>query len=244
MTCEPCGKLTWREKTEAAVRGRITLVEDHESLAKGIAYRLGDLGHAVDILADGQDADDLLRGDAAELIILDINLPGLDGLTVLRNLRLRGDDRPVLLLTARSETVDRVQGLDAGADDYLIKPFEMDELEARVRALARRRARPITRKIAMASVELDLDTRQASFAGAPAALPRRELSLLEILIGAQGRTVAKADLLEHVYGTGADVEEAAIEAHISRLRKRLKPHGLAIKVQRGLGYSLVEATAS
>lgn len=244
VTREPCGKLAETKKTGAACTLRITLVEDHESLAKGVAYRLEDIGHSVTVLGDGMDADEMLRGDTAELIILDINLPGLDGLSVLRNLRLRGDDRPVLLLTARSETVDRVQGLDAGADDYLIKPFEMDELEARVRALARRRARPITRKIAMAGVELDLDTRQASFAGTPAPLPRRELSLLEILLGAQGRTVPKVELLDHVYGVGADVEEAAIEAHISRLRKRLKPHGLAIRVQRGLGYSLVEMDAA
>lgn len=223
---------------------RIALIEDHESLARGIAYRLEDMGHSVDLIEDGADADVHLRGDGAELIILDINLPGMDGLTILRNLRRRGDDRPVLLLTARSDTLERVQGLDAGADDYLVKPFEMDELEARLRALARRRPRPMVRALLLGDVELDLDSRQVSIGGSPVAMPRREISLLEVLLGAQGRTVSKADLLDHLYGTGADIEEGAVEVHVSRLRKRLKPHGLVIKVQRGIGYSLTEEAAT
>lgn len=223
---------------------RIALIEDHESLARGIAYRLEDMGHSVDLIEDGADADVHLRGDGAELIILDINLPGMDGLTILRNLRRRGDDRPVLLLTARSDTLERVQGLDAGADDYLVKPFEMDELEARLRALARRRPRPMVRALLLGDVELDLDSRQVSIGGSPVAMPRREISLLEVLLGAQGRTVSKADLLDHLYGTGADIEEGAVEVHVSRLRKRLKPHGLMIKVQRGIGYSLTEEAAT
>lgn len=223
---------------------RIALIEDHESLARGIAYRLEDMGHSVDLIEDGADADVHLRGDGAELIILDINLPGMDGLTILRNLRRRGDDRPVLLLTARSDTLERVQGLDAGADDYLVKPFEMDELEARLRALARRRPRPMVRALLLGDVELDLDSRQVSIGGSPVAMPRREISLLEVLLGAQGRTVSKADLLDHLYGTTADIEEGAVEVHVSRLRKRLKPHGLVIKVQRGIGYSLTEEAAT
>jgi DNA-binding response OmpR family regulator len=218
---------------------RIVLVEDNAALAKGISYRLNDLGHAVDVLDDGLAAEAHLRGDGADLIILDINLPRLDGLSILRGLRERGDDRPVLLLTARSETVDRVRGLDAGADDYLVKPFEMDELEARVRALARRQGRPLRRSAQFGPMEFDQDTRQVCLEGAPILLPRREVSLVEILINAQGRTISKSDLLDHLYGTGTDIEEAAIEAHISRLRKRLKPFGLRIRVQRGLGYALV-----
>lgn len=220
---------------------RIVLIEDNEGLAKGIAYRLGDLGHSVDWLNDGLEADAHLGADGADMVILDINLPRLDGLSVLRSMRARGDDRPVLLLTARSGTVDRVLGLDAGADDYLVKPFEMDELEARVRALARRLPRPLRRTANFGSLAFDLDARQVSVAGESLALPRREVSLLEILIGAQGRIVAKADLLDHVYGTGTDIEEAAIEVHVSRLRKRLKPFGLRIKVQRGLGYAIAQS---
>lgn len=217
---------------------RIVLVEDNESLAKGIAYRLQDLGHAVDILGDGDSAEGHLRHDRSDLVILDIHLPGRDGLSILKALRARGDDRPVLILTAQSETVDRVRGLDAGADDYLVKPFEMDELEARIRALARRGPRPIRRVLSLGAVALDCDARQVEAGGAPLAMPRREVSLLEVLLGAQGRTVSKTDLLDHLYGTGADVEEGTVEVHVSRLRKRLKPHGLEIRVQRGIGYSL------
>lgn len=217
---------------------RIALVEDNADLAKGIAYRMQDLGHSVDHLADGVSALDHLNGDGADVIILDINLPRVDGLTVLRGLRARGDDRPVLLLTARSETVDRVRGLDAGADDYLVKPFEMDELVARVRALARRQTRPIRQELTLGPLSLDLQARQASENGKPLPLPRRELSLLEALMGAHGRVLAKADLMDHLYGLGADIEDGAVEVHASRLRKRLKPLGISIRVQRGLGYSI------
>jgi DNA-binding response OmpR family regulator len=219
---------------------RIVLVEDNEGLAKGIAYRLGDLGHAIDLLSDGLAAEAHLRDDGADMVVLDINLPQLDGLSILRGMRERGDDRPVLLLTARSETIDLVRGLDAGADDYLVKPFEMDELEARVRALARRLPRPLRRQSRFGALAFDLDSRQVSVDGDALTLPRREVGLVEILIGAQGRTVSKQDLLDHLYGLGTDVEEAVIEVHVSRLRKRLKPYGVQIRVQRGLGYALAE----
>ncbi|MEL6679630.1 MAG: response regulator, partial [Pseudomonadota bacterium] len=126
---------------------RITLVEDNVGLARGIAYRLQDAGHAVDTLVDGETAEAFLRDDTADLIILDITLPGRDGLSILKGLRARNDMRPVILLTARADTEDRVIGLDAGADDYLIKPFEMAELEARVRALSRRRAVPQIQRV-------------------------------------------------------------------------------------------------
>jgi DNA-binding response OmpR family regulator len=217
---------------------RIDLVEDNESLAKGISYRMEDFGHAVDVLSDGLQADDHLRTDGGDVVILDINLPGLDGLSLLRRMRDRGDERPVILLTARSDTRERVIGLDSGADDYLVKPFDMAELEARVRALARRKPREIRDRISLGSLTLDLGARQVEIDGMPAAIPRREVSVLELLLTAQGRTVPKSDLLDHTYGIGADVEESAIEAHISRLRKRLKPHGITILVRRGLGYSL------
>lgn len=218
---------------------RIVLVEDHDSVAKGICYRMEDLGHSVDVISDGLAADQHLRMGGGDLVILDISLPGLDGLSILRAMRQRGDGRPVLLLTARAETHDRVRGLDAGADDYLVKPFEMDELEARIRALARRQPNPLRRLITAGDVTLDLDAREVSGAGIPLALPRREVSVMEILMSAQGRTVSKGDLIDHLYGTGADIEESAVEVHISRLRKRLKPYGLEIRVARGLGYALV-----
>lgn len=218
---------------------RIVLVEDNESLAKGIAYRLQDAGHSVDRLEDGVAADEYLRSDAeADLLILDITLPRLDGLSVLRQMRDRGDARPVLLLTALAETVDRVRGLDAGADDYMVKPFEMAELEARIRALSRRKTQTLRAHLTLGVLCLDLGARQVTIGGEHMPLPRREVSVLEALMTAEGRTVPKSQLLEQVYGMGADVEETAVEVHISRLRKRLAPHGILIHVQRGLGYAI------
>ncbi len=218
---------------------RITVVEDNIGLAKGIAYRLQDAGHAVDLLHDGAEADAFLNGDGSDLVILDINLPGLDGLALLRTLRQRGDLRPVILLTARAETEDRVRGLDAGADDYLIKPFEMAELEARVRALSRRRPAPERQMLSLGPLRFDPAARQVFAGDAPLDIPRRELSMLERLISADGRLVSKSALLDHVYGVGADVEETVIEVYVSRLRARLKSYGITIKAQRGLGYQLL-----
>lgn len=220
---------------------RIAIIEDNENIARGIAYRLEDRGHATDILGDGLAADAFLKGDGNDIIVLDINLPGLSGLEVLRNLRRRGDARPVLLLTARGEAADMVAGLDAGADDYLAKPFSMDVLEARLRALSRRRAQAISDMLELGALAFDATLRSASVAGEALDLPRREMSLLEALMEAEGRTVSKERLLVRLYGAGAEVEDSAIEVHVSRLRKRLKPHGFEIAVQRGLGYRLAEA---
>lgn len=218
---------------------RITLVEDNVSLAKGIAYRLQDGGHAVDVLHDGLAAEAFLKDDGSDLIILDINLPGLDGLQLLKALRARNDARPVILLTARAETEDRVTGLDAGADDYLIKPFEMAELEARVRALSRRRAAPPRQFRTLGPLTFDAAARQVTVGGAAIDLPRRELSMLECLVAAEGRLVSKSALLDHAYGVGSDVEDTVVEVYISRLRRRLKPHGIAIRAQRGIGYQII-----
>lgn len=218
---------------------RITLVEDNSSLAKGIAYRLEDAGHAVDLLDDGLQAQQVLKSDQSDLIILDINLPGLDGLSLLKELRARGDLRPAILLTARAETEDRVIGLDAGADDYLIKPFEMAELEARVRALLRRRATPQQQVRKVGTLDFNVASRQLVSGEREITIPRRELSVLECLVMADGRLVPKSALIDHCYGTGADVEDSVIEVHVSRLRSRLKDFGVQIKSQRGLGYQLL-----
>lgn len=220
---------------------RITLVEDNISLAKGIAYRLQDAGHAVDMLHDGGAAEAFLKADGSDLVILDINLPDTDGLTLLKGMRARGDGRPVIILTARAETEDRVIGLDAGADDYLIKPFEMEELEARVRALSRRRDIPARQIREFGPLAFDTGSRQVFADEAELDLPRRELSMLECLLLADGRLVSKSMLLDHVYGIGADVEDTVVEVYISRLRRRLSGHGVQIKAQRGLGYQLLIA---
>jgi|TARA_R110002126_G_scaffold251191_1_gene394194 two-component system OmpR family response regulator len=218
---------------------RIILVEDNVSLAKGISYRLEDAGHAVDVLHDGTQAERYLRDDGADLVILDINLPGTDGLTLLRGLRARGDARPVILLSARAQTEDRVVGLDAGADDYLIKPFEMAELEARVRALLRRRAIPRKQLQVFGVLTYDAGARQLFADDTEIDLPRREMSVFECLLSADGRLVSKNTMLDHAYGVGADVEDTVVEVYISRLRRRLSPFGVQIKTQRGLGYQLL-----
>ena len=217
----------------------IVVIEDTLSVARGISYVLQDVGHAVDLIHDGTEADGFLTGSDADLVILDINLPGLDGLEVLRRMRLRGDQRPVLLLTARSEIHNKIEGLDAGADDYLVKPFEMQELEARIRALSRRNARPQSSIITLGPLTYDRSSRDLNGPSGPIDLPRRELSVLEALLVAQGRTVPKQTLLDQVYGTGSDVEEQVVEVYVSRLRKRLSEFGLQIKMQRGLGYAIL-----
>lgn len=220
---------------------RIVIVEDNEALAKAIAYRLCDRGHAADILHDGDEADAFLQREGADLVVLDINLPGRSGLEVLSAMRQRNDGTPVILLTARSGISDRVAGLDRGGDDYLVKPFEMDELEARIRALSRRKNLDYGAREILGQLEFDRSTRQITAAGAALDIPRRELAVLECLLERRGRIVSKAQLTEQVYGIGADVDDTAVEPHVSRLRKRLAQHGISIKTARGLGY-MIEAT--
>ncbi len=222
---------------------RIVLVEDNEALRKGITYRLSDEGHAIDALDDGDDADQFLSQEDSDLVILDINLPGQSGLEVLRNMRLRGDDRPVILLTARARTEDRVEGLDSGADDYLVKPFAMDELAARVRALSRRKATEFRKFIALGPLQLDLEGPVLSHDGTPLDVPRRELLLLATLAQAEGRPVSKTSILDQLYGAGSETEEKVVEVYVSRLRKRLSRYGIAIQSRRGIGYVLSSGVA-
>lgn len=217
---------------------RIVIVEDNETLANAIAYRLRDRGHAAEVLADGDEADLYLAQEGADLIVLDINLPGQSGLEILKSLRNRGDGVPVILLTARAETSDRVSGLDMGADDYLVKPFEMDELEARIRALSRRKELDYGAKESIGGLEFDRAARQVSVQGEVMDIPRREIAVLECLLERRGRIVPKGQLTDYVYGVGADVEASAVEPHVSRLRKRLQNLGIRIKTARGLGYLL------
>ncbi|MBO9447403.1 response regulator transcription factor [Ruegeria sp. R14_0] len=217
---------------------RIVIVEDNETLANAIAYRLRDRGHAADVLTDGDAADLYLEQEGADLIVLDINLPGRSGLEILRSLRHRGDSAPVILLTARSETGDRVAGLDMGADDYLVKPFEMDELEARIRALSRRKQLDYGAHETIGDLEFDRTARQVSAKGQVLDVPRREMAVLECLLERRGRIVPKSQLTDYVYGVGADVDDSAVEPHVSRLRKRLQNFGIRIKTARGLGYLL------
>jgi two-component system OmpR family response regulator len=153
-------------------------------------------------------------------------------------LRQRGAQTPVILLTARIETRDRVLGLDRGADDYLVKPFEMDELEARIRALSRRKNLEYSAHETLGRLVFDRSTRQVTVDDQPLDLPRKELATLECLIERKGRLVSKSQIIDHVYGVGAEVDDTAIEPHISRLRRRLAECGVQIKTARGLGYLL------
>ncbi len=217
---------------------RIVVIEDNISVAKGICYHLQDAGHAVDMVHDGVQADGFLRDDGADMIVLDINLPGMDGLSILRAMRDRDDQRPVLMLTAQADTCDKVEGLDAGADDYLAKPFEMAEFGARIRALSRRVTDQSTPHRNVGRLYFDVAARMVSSPDGPVEIPRREVAVFERLLMAEGRIVSKQGLLDSLYGTGADMDESVVEVYVSRLRKRLQPYGITITVKRGMGYQM------
>ena len=223
---------------------RLLLVEDHAELAEWIAKALRHAGYALDVLDRGDHADHALRTQAYDLVILDLSLPGLDGLEVLRRLRGRqqGAPTPVLVLTARGTTEDRVKGLNLGADDYLPKPFELAELEARIKALLRRSGNlvPLVR---IGRLEFDTTTRMVSVDGKPLALTPRELAVLEALLSRSGRPVAREALFEKVFDFDAEARVEAIEIYVSRLRKKLEGSGVAINTLRGLGYLLAEVPA-
>jgi two-component system, OmpR family, response regulator len=217
---------------------RIVLIEDNEMLARGVANALRDLGHAVDWIPNGLDGDSFLASHGADIAILDLNLPGMNGIELMRALRARSDATPVLMLTARGETADRVAGLDAGADDYLVKPFAMAELVARVRALGRRGAGLLPEVERLGKLEFDRGARRLTAAGRPIELPRRELALFETLLDNAGRVVSKERIGERLYGTGSEIEPNAVELLVSRLRRKLAGSGVAIQTARGLGYML------
>ncbi|MGY2050258.1 response regulator transcription factor [Methylobacterium sp. JK268] len=220
---------------------RILVVEDTRDVGDAIATRLRGLGHAVDWERDGTEADAILEVQAYDLVLLDVNLPGLDGFAILRRLRARRARTPVLVLTARSEVDDRVGALDLGADDYLVKPFDFRELEARVRALLRRQAGHADNAIALGNLVLDREARSASVGGLPLDLTRREWTLIEILAGRPGRIFGKGELLERVTGFEEEASENAVEQIVARLRRKLTQSGAEpeIRTLRGLGYQVV-----
>lgn len=217
---------------------RIILVEDNRILAEGIAQALADTGHAIESFADGAEANEYLAQESADLAILDINLPSLSGLELLALIRARGDNVPVLMLTANDRTGDRVGGLDAGADDYMVKPFAMEELEARVRALLRRRQSIIDDRLSIGTLEFDMSARRIYIDGEEVKLPRKEYALLECLADRVGRLVSKDEIADHIYGVGSEAEGRAVEIYVSRLRKHLSRSDVKIRTARGLGYML------
>jgi two-component system OmpR family response regulator len=218
---------------------RILLVEDDPVLGDGLSRSLRYAGYAVEIAQDGKLADDLLSVHSFDLVVLDLGLPGLDGLEVLRRLRRRPSSAPVLILTARDEVEDRVAGLDLGADDYMVKPFKLAEFEARVRALVRRVQSATTACITHGALRLDTAGRRA-FVGTDALeLSAREVSLLEALLLSAGRVLSKDQLTDRLYGIKDEVGPNAIEVFVHRLRRKLESAGVVIRTIRGLGY-LVE----
>ncbi|MEP0944032.1 MAG: response regulator transcription factor [Rhizobiaceae bacterium] len=219
---------------------RITIVEDNRPLADGIAKAFEADGHGVDLLHDGAEADSFLAREETDLIILDINLPGKSGLDLLKKLRGRKSQTPVLMLTARDSVQDRISGLDSGADDYLTKPFDLAELKARARALLRRSEKQINESVQIGDLEFDPVGRLITIGGKSLDLPRREFALAEILIAGKDRIISKNQILEHLYGVGGEAEENAVELYIHRLRKRIAGSGAEIKTARGLGYSFRE----
>ena len=218
----------------------VILIEDNLSLAKGIENALRDQGHAVDHVDDGLDGDALLMRHSAHVVIIDINLPRLSGLEIIRRMRARGDTTPALILTARGKTSERVEGLDAGADDYLVKPFDMSELIARLRALSRRRPQVAPTKEAIGQLHYDRDQRALLHGEVKLDLPRRELALFELLLENRGRLIEKDRIADALYGTGVAVEGNAVELLVSRLRRKTDGLGITIRTARGLGYMLDE----
>ncbi len=217
---------------------RILIVEDDPVLADGLTRSLRANDYAVDCATSGAEADLVLAAQAYDLVILDLGLPKIDGYEVLRRLRRRGAKVPVLILTARDALEERVRGLDLGADDYLTKPFDLPELEARVRALIRRGQSGGSSVLTHGALTVDTAGRRATLAGAPLDLSARELGVLEVLMMRSGRVVTKEQLAEQLYGWEEEVGANAIEVYVHRLRKKLETAGVSIRTIRGLGYLL------
>jgi DNA-binding response OmpR family regulator len=225
----------------AASRGRrlavkVLILEDDQRQARFLARVLSEEGLSVDLCARGSDAVAQAEGGTYDLIVLDWMVPDADGLTVCREIRRAGGAAPILMLTARGETRERVLGLEAGADDYMVKPFEVDEFVARVRALLRRAAGFTA--LRCGDLELDRVSRQAKLAGVPMTLTNREYRLLFHLLHRAERTVTRSDLLAHVWEMHFDPGSNLVEVHVSRLREKLGDRSWMIETVRGVGYRL------
>ena len=201
---------------------RILVVEDERALCETIVRSLRRLAYSVDPCYDGDTAIDLLGSERHDLVLLDLNLPGADGMTVLRTLRQTDRETRVLILSARSEVADKVEGLDAGANDYLAKPFHFEELEARIRSLTLRQFTQNDVVLHCGPLSFDTRSRAATAAGQPLALTRKETGILEYLLLHQGRPVSQEELLEHVWDNSVDNFSNSIRVHISALRKKLR----------------------
>ena len=201
---------------------RLLVVEDERALCESIAKGLRLDGYEVDTVFDGEEAMDIISTDSYDLIILDLNLPGMDGLDILKNMRASDNETNVLILSARGGLNDKIEGLDSGANDYLCKPFHFEELEARVRSLTRRRTVQNNIVLECGEISLNTKTRTAFAKGEEIALTRKELAILEYLILHQGRPVSQEELIEHVWDSSVDSFSNSIRVHISALRKKIR----------------------
>ena len=220
----------------------ILVVEDERNLADAICHILGEDGYNTEAAYDGKTGLACAESGMYDAAILDVMLPGMDGFEIVRTLRHDGNDLPVMMLTAKTSTADKVSGLDCGADDYMTKPFETAELLARVRALTRRKGEVVIDELGFGDLKLDLDTHDLSCANRSAHLSQKEFEVLRMLMTTPGRIVSKQDLLTRVWGTEADTSENSAEAYVSFLRKKLAHVRSKVQITtlRMLGYRLEE----
>jgi two-component system, OmpR family, response regulator len=215
---------------------RILIVEDEAALSRQLASALKDAGYAVDCAADGERGDFLAQTERYDAVVLDLGLPKIDGLTLLGRWRDAGIDVPVLILTARGSWHEKVQGIDAGADDYVAKPFRMEEVLARLRALIRRASGHVTSELRCGALALDPRAAKVTVNGVPVKLTSHEFRVLSYLMHHRGRVVPQSELTDHIYAEGSDRDSNTVEVFIGRLRRKL---GLPyIETVRGLGYRL------
>lgn len=215
---------------------RILLVEDDALLGDGIQKSLSHLGFTVDWMRDGKQGENALTSEEYAAVVLDLGLPQQDGLTLLQSVRAQGVRTPILILTARDDKLDKLKGFNLGADDYVIKPIDMEELAARLRALIRRSAGRASPHIKIGSVEIDPDARQAWHEGKPVELSAKEFAVLELLVQNAGRVLTRAQLEQSLYGWGDSADSNTIEVFIHHLRKKLGSG--FIQTLRGIGYTV------
>jgi two-component system, OmpR family, response regulator len=213
---------------------RVLVVEDESRLAKQLATALTDAGYAVDRAADGERADFLVRTEGYDAVLLDLGLPRIDGLSLLRAWRDAGLSVPVIVLTARGSWHEKVQGIDSGADDYVAKPFRMEEVLARLRALIRRASGHVTPELRCGPVTLDTRLAKVTVSGTPVKLTSHEFRLLSYLMHQRGRVVSQGELTEHIYASDLDRDSNTVEVFVARLRRKLGPS--VIETVRGFGY--------
>ncbi|HZR68443.1 MAG TPA: response regulator [Burkholderiales bacterium] len=215
---------------------RLLLVEDDAMIGESIRAGLRQDGHAVDWVTDGRAAETAIRTEPYAMVLLDLGLPRKDGYAVLEDLRRSGNPVPVLILTARDAVADRVRGLDRGADDYLVKPFDLDELAARIRAVLRRHAGRAEPVLAFGGLALNPATHKVAYQGRDVPVSAREFALLQALLERPGAALSRAQLEERLYGWGEEIASNSVEVHIHNLRKKLGEG--AIRTVRGVGYAL------